>query len=50
MMAARGMTVLYLKRIAEGPLRLGELPLGQTRRLTEPEVRALVQTEKGGEA
>ena len=50
MMAARGMTVLYLKRIAEGPLCLGELPLGQTRRLTEPEVQALVQTEKGGEA
>lgn len=50
MMAARGMTVLYLKRIAEGPLSLGELPLGQIRRLSEREVQTLSQTEKGGEA
>ena len=49
MMAARGMTVLYLKRIAEGPLSLGDLPLGQVRRLTEAEIRDLTGTEKGGE-
>lgn len=49
MMAARGMTVRYLKRIAEGPLSLGNLPLGQVRRLTEGEIRSLRETE-GGEA
>lgn len=50
MMAARGMTVLYLKRMAEGPLTLGELPLGQVRRLSEGEIQALAEMEKGGEA
>lgn len=34
MMASRGMTVRYLKRISEGPWQLGELPLGQTRELS----------------
>ena len=43
MMAARGMTVLYLERRAEGPLTLGELPRGQVRILTETEISALEQ-------
>ncbi len=41
MMASRGMTVLYLERIQEGPLTLGDLPRGQVRELTEAEVLAL---------
>ena len=36
MMASRGMPVLYLKRLAEGGLELGDLPLGEIREL-EPE-------------
>jgi len=36
MMAARGMKVHYLRRIAEGELRLGELPLGELRELDIP--------------
>ena len=39
MMAARGMHVLYLERIAEGFLSLGDLPRGQVRQLTEAEVQ-----------
>ncbi len=31
MMASRGMPVTYLKRVSEGGLRLGDLPLGETR-------------------
>ncbi len=41
MMASRGMTVAYLKREQEGPLSLGELPLGQVRELTQEEIAAL---------
>ncbi len=41
MMASRNMTVLYLKRQQEGNLTLGDLPLGQTRELTEDEIAAL---------
>ncbi len=37
-----GMTVTRLKRIQEGKLCLGNLPLGQWRYLTEQEVRALL--------
>ncbi len=37
MMAARNMPVIYLERIAEGPLTLGDLPRGQYRLLTEEE-------------
>lgn len=29
MMASRGMTVSYLKRVSEGPVQLGDLPLGE---------------------
>ena len=41
MMASRGLPVTYLKRIEEGGLSLGELPLGEVRQLTETEVSAL---------
>ena len=41
MMASRGMHVAYLKRVSEGPLTLGELPLGQIRELTEEEIALL---------
>ena len=41
MCAMAGMTVLRLQRIAEGQLKLGDLPKGKWRHLTEAEVRAL---------
>ena len=41
MMASRGLTVRYLRRVAEGGLELGTLPLGMTRELTEAEITAL---------
>ena len=41
MMASRNMTVLYLQRRQEGVLTLGDLPMGQTRELTEAEISAL---------
>ena len=45
MMASRNMTVEYLKRQQEGQLTLGDLPLGQTRELTEEEIASLENTE-----
>lgn len=41
MMASRNMTVLYLERRQEGALKLGDLPRGQARLLTEEELAAL---------
>ena len=41
MMAARGMHVTYLRRIREGTLELGDLPLGQCRELSGEEIAAL---------
>ena len=41
MMASRGLTVTYLRRIAEGGLTLGDLPVGTTRELTEREIASL---------
>ena len=41
MMAARGMTVLYLERREEASLTLGDLPRGQTRLLTAEEISGL---------
>ena len=41
MCEAAGMQVTRLRRISEGPLRLGDLPKGGWRHLTEDEVRAL---------
>ena len=41
MCQAAGMTVTRLKRVQEGALRLGDLPLGKWRYLTEEEVKSL---------
>ena len=41
MMSARGMFVTYLRRVREGGLRLGGLPLGSVRVLTAEEVASL---------
>lgn len=41
MMAARGMKVDYLRRVSEGGLTLGDLPLGAVRELSEKEIAAL---------
>lgn len=41
MCEAAGMSVLRLRRIAEGSLRLGELPVGKWRYLTEEELAGL---------
>ena len=43
MMASRNMPVTYLKREREGSLGLGDLPLGQTRVLTEEEILSLTE-------
>lgn len=51
MMASRNMTVSYLKRVSEGGLTLGNLPLGMSRILEEWEVKILriqENDEKGG--
>ncbi len=42
MCAAAGLSVNQLKRIAEGSLSLGKLPLGKWRYLTDAEVKALL--------
>lgn len=47
MMASRQMAVTYLKRLAEGSLSLGGLPLGQVRELTEEEVAQLTRCTEG---
>ena len=39
-----GLHVTRLKRIAEGPLKLGDLPPGRWRYLTEAEITALTET------
>ena len=41
MMASRNMTVTYLERRQEGPLKLEDLARGQVRELTEKEILAL---------
>jgi 16S rRNA U516 pseudouridylate synthase RsuA-like enzyme len=41
MMASRNMPVIYLERRQEGSLALEGLPRGETRLLTEEEIRAL---------
>ena len=38
MLASRDLPVTYLKRVEEGGLSLGDLPLGQVRQLTEAEI------------
>jgi 23S rRNA pseudouridine2605 synthase len=47
MLARVGHKVVQLKRIAIGPVRLGELPLGAVRELTRSEVQALRQSVHG---
>ena len=42
MCQAAGMTVTRLRRISEGKLSLGDLPLGKWRQLTEDEVKKLI--------
>ena len=42
MFAQVGCTVTYLKRISFGPLRLGDLEVGQYRKLTEEEAASLM--------
>ena len=42
MLASLGKPVTYLKRIAEGGVELGELPLGMTRELSEEEIASLL--------
>ena len=41
MLASRGKPVTYLRRLSEGGLQLGELPLGMTREVTDKEIKAL---------
>ena len=41
MIEAIGGKVLKLVRVAIGPVRIGELPIGQWRRLSDEEIRAL---------
>lgn len=41
MLASRGLPVQYLKRIAEGAVALGDLPVGKTRELTDAEISQL---------
>ena len=52
MLARLGHKVVRLRRIALGPVRLGTLPSGKARRLTQPELTALrrvAQRRKGVE-
>jgi 23S rRNA pseudouridine2605 synthase len=48
-LARIGHKVERLQRIAIGPLRLGELPLGQTRPLEREELKKLKQASRGGD-
>lgn len=45
MMASRGKSVSYLKRISEGGVELGELSIGMTRELTDEEIEMLESVE-----
>jgi pseudouridine synthase len=42
MMAAQRLTVIRLQRVQIGPIKLGELPAGRWRTLTEPEIKSLL--------
>jgi 23S rRNA pseudouridine2605 synthase len=37
------MTVQRLQRVRIGPIKLGELPAGKWRALTDPEIKSLLQ-------
>jgi len=41
MLASRNKPVSYLRRISEGSLELGDLPIGMTRELTKEEIEQL---------
>ncbi len=45
MLASRGKPVSYLKRVSEGGVELGDLPLGMTRELTEKEIDNLLSVK-----
>src|SRR5580658_1097159 len=42
LLASESLTVLRLQRVQIGPIKLGELPPGRWRTLTEPEIKSLV--------
>ncbi len=42
MLASRGKPVTYLKRMEEGGVKLGDLPVGMTRELTDDEILSLL--------
>ena len=44
LLAARGLTVRRLQRVQIGPIKLGELPAGRWRTLTESEIKSLLGT------
>jgi len=50
LLAALGVEVLRLVRVAVGPLTLGDLPKGEFRHLTADELRAVEAAVRGGEA
>ena len=41
-----GHEVEQLKRVQIGPIKLGELPVGKWRTLTDPEIRSLLRGAK----
>lgn len=45
MMASRAMTVTYLRRVAEGGVRLGDLPIGMSREMTQEEIESLTSVD-----
>jgi 23S rRNA pseudouridine2605 synthase len=44
LLAGRGLTVRRLQRVQIGPIKLGELPAGRWRTLTESEIKSLLGT------
>jgi 23S rRNA pseudouridine2605 synthase len=42
LLASRHLTVRRLQRVRIGPIKLGELPPGRWRTLTEPEIKSLL--------
>ncbi|MBI5415469.1 MAG: pseudouridine synthase, partial [Candidatus Omnitrophica bacterium] len=47
MVAHVGKKVVYLQRVAQGPLRLGDLKAGRWRELTQNEVQSLEKIPAG---
>lgn len=45
MLASRGKPVTYLKRVSEGGVALGDLPIGMSRELTEEEIESLLSVK-----